>query len=148
MWRRAALPLWEVEGEKAIGDRPVLPMTTILASIPCSYLDLLYGSMRGYAAIAPRRAGGRGRAQEKGGGKEGEGEMELLQHTTRATPDAPALTCPSDPRAPSYTWVRVLVTESRTIARSELRNGPVRLFLSQSNGGPSKNSPLSSSPST
>ena len=91
----------------------MLPMTTILASIPCSYLDLLYGSMRGYAAIAPRRAGGRGRAQEKGGGKEGEGEMELLQHTTRATPDAPALTCSFEPRAPSFTWVRVLVTESR-----------------------------------
>ena len=26
---------------------PVLPMTTILASIPCSYLDLEYGSMGG-----------------------------------------------------------------------------------------------------
>jgi hypothetical protein len=28
-------------------DLPLLPMTTTFASIPWSYLDLLYGSMRG-----------------------------------------------------------------------------------------------------
>jgi hypothetical protein len=32
-------------------------MTTILASTPCSNLDRLYGSMRGYAAIAPSSRG-------------------------------------------------------------------------------------------
>lgn len=55
-------------------NEPVLPMTTILASIPCSYLDFEYGSMRGYSAMqndvegeggVPRRAGGR----EKEAGK-------------------------------------------------------------------------------
>jgi len=52
---------------------PVLPITTILASIPCSYLDLEYGSIRGYSTMQNDVEGGGGECHGgQGKGKKGE----------------------------------------------------------------------------